>query len=97
MSKGDTQPRFCVEPYDNEVERLCGYLKNDSVVRWATGATQQQVEDARAKLASKRRRGSYTPKLRSSDDTGQDDMPHRRAMATEGNRRYLEAVGRAHG
>lgn len=92
---GDTQTRFGPPAHRDELERLCGYLKNDSMVRWATGASQAQVDEARAAV-ERRRAASAKPRfIRSSDDTGQDDMQRRRKLAIQANRRYLHAVSQA--
>jgi hypothetical protein len=86
--------RFGVPAYENEVERLCGYIKNDSVVRWYLGCSQYAVEQARAAIAKRQAYTSgYLPPSALTDEEAEERQRLKRAKA--GNRAYLRAVRRA--
>ena len=98
--QGKPVERSAPPVYDNEVERLCGYLKNDSLVRWSSGCSQAQVVAARARIAARRPFGSYGPKgdvRHEQGDTSSSDMAARQAAARRSNQRFLAAIQRAGG
>lgn len=97
MGRPGTQPRSEPVSFNSELERLCGYLKNDSVIKWYLGCSAEDIARARANIA-KRRRGSFCSKVRHCDavaaDNGFEDRKRRKA-AEASNRAYLLAVATA--
>lgn len=81
----------------NDVERLCRYLKNDSIIRWHLGCEQREIDECRARMAKERNPGfAYLPKhCRDADETREERLRQKRAQSA--NRLYLSAVRRAHG
>lgn len=81
--------------YDNDVERLCAYLKNDSLIRWHTGCNQAAIDRARARLA-KRRQPIENPHIPHYNGNGVDREDIRtRKRAEAGTAAYLQAIRQA--
>ena len=79
----------------SEVERLCRYLKNDSLVRWALECDQAEIDAARARIARARTTTHYLPPHHIGDLEA--EMRTRDRRAAKANERYLAAVRRANG
>lgn len=95
MPAGVPVERFQPE-YDDEVERLCAYIKNDSLVRWSTGCSQADVDAARAHLAKRRKFFQGTgaiPKRHYNDEEA--ELRQRVRRAKRGNDAFLKAIARA--
>lgn len=81
----------------SDVERLCAYLKNDSLIRWHLGCSQAEIDEAREHIAKRRRFGAvYYPETR-VEDFGTAEERQRAKRAEAGNRAYLQAIARAAG
>lgn len=84
-----------VSVYDNEVERLCAYLKNDSLIRWHLGCDQEAIDRARAHLA-RRRQPIENPHIPHYNGNGVDREDIRtRKRAEAGSAAYLQAIRQA--
>lgn len=84
-------------PARSEVERLCRYITNDSLIRWHLGCSQEEIDRTRARLAKARTPGfAYLPPSHAGcDESSEERLRAKRAAAA--NERYLAAVRRAHG
>lgn len=95
-SRGNAQPRAEPLSYKTDIERLCGYIKNDSIIRWHLGCTQAQVDEARALLAKRRPLPcgpGYLPPSARNDEMAEERQREKRAKAS--NKAYLRAIAKA--
>lgn len=79
----------------SEVERLCQYIKNDSLIRWHLGCSQAEIDETRARLAKVRQFGfAYLPPSHATHDETAEILL-REKRAAKANQRYLYAVRKA--
>lgn len=87
--------RFGPRATDSEIERLCAYLKNDSIIRWKLDCAQADIDAARARLAGRNPIGNgqnYYPG--GFDGRGRDEEKQRERRAIAGSKAYLKALAR---
>lgn len=97
MKQGATANRLAPKPSRTECERLCAYLKNDSVVRWYLGCTQAEIDAARANLARERQPSNLSVPASAEGLDPCSEERWRRRRAIQANRKYLTAICRKHG
>lgn len=81
----------------SEVERLCRYTKNDSLIRWWLECDQREIDAARKRIAKARPVGSAYLSRQYQAHDAEAELRTRTRRAQASNQRYMHAVRKAHG